>query len=287
MLPIVGRPLSSIGCLRRQRSVRGMAAGGGRGCACRFFGGRGVLPGKKTPRKPRTPQEQPTVNYLAHGWHFLDAPHVLAGTAAPDWLCVADRRLRLRPRNMLRWLESADAMQAELARGVLRHHADDAWFHQAEAFTTLQLRFAVLLRELLVDDEGFRPGFVGHVLVELMLDAALAEEQPSRLAAYYHALETLDPPAVAAALVPMATRLDPVDGQEVAETASSRLATLIARFLEERFLYDYADDAKLLARLNRVLARVGLAALPEDAAALFPSLRRQVWQQRRVLLPAA
>ena len=92
---------------------------------------------------------------------------------------------------------------------------------------------------------------------------------------------------MAAALVPMATRLDRAEGQEALEAASGRLAMLIARFLEERFLYDYADDAKLLARLNRVLARVGLADLPDDTAALFPSLRRQVWQQRRALLPAA
>lgn len=225
------------------------------------------------------------MNYLAHGWHCLDAPYVLAGTAAPDWLGVADRRWRLRPRSMQRWQEDADPVRAELARGILRHHADDAWFHQAQAFTALQLNFAALLREALPGDEGFRPGFVGHVLVELLLDAVLAEEQPVRLAAYYRALETLAPQRLASALVAMATRLDPGDDPHAERAAAGRLATLIARFLEDRFLYDYADDAKLLARLNRVLARVGLASLPDEVQALFPAMRRQVWQWRRELVP--
>ena len=35
---------------------------------------------------------------------------------------------------------------------------------------------------------------------------------------------------------------------------------MIPLFCTERFLYDYLDDAKLLARLNRVMGRVKLPA---------------------------
>ncbi len=38
------------------------------------------------------------MNYLAHGWRYTDEPYVLAGTAAPDWLSVIDRKIRLRSR---------------------------------------------------------------------------------------------------------------------------------------------------------------------------------------------
>src|SRR5262245_50971039 len=38
------------------------------------------------------------MNYLAHGWRFVGQPYVLAGTAAPDWLSVIDRKIRLRLR---------------------------------------------------------------------------------------------------------------------------------------------------------------------------------------------
>ena len=38
------------------------------------------------------------MNYFAHGWNYVDAPYVLAGTAVPDWLSVVDRRVRARAR---------------------------------------------------------------------------------------------------------------------------------------------------------------------------------------------
>ena len=42
-----------------------------------------------------------------------------------------------------------------------------------------------------------------------------------------------------------------------------RLAGMIPLFARERFLSDYADDAKLCYRLNQVMRRVRLPALPE------------------------
>src|SRR5262245_35641363 len=33
------------------------------------------------------------MNYLAHGWRFVEEPYLLAGTAAPDWMSVIDRKI--------------------------------------------------------------------------------------------------------------------------------------------------------------------------------------------------
>jgi hypothetical protein len=62
------------------------------------------------------------------------------------------------------------------------------------------------------------------------------------------------------------------------------LAAFIPGFCAERFLYDYADDAKLLARLNRVMRRVQLPALPDRFVELLPSARRTVRERRDELL---
>ena len=62
------------------------------------------------------------------------------------------------------------------------------------------------------------------------------------------------------------------------------LASLIPRFCRERFLYDYLDDAKLLARLNRVMGRVKLPQLPPEFAAFLPAARQQVTERREELL---
>jgi hypothetical protein len=212
------------------------------------------------------------MNYLAHGWRFTNEPYVLAGTAAPDWLSVIDRKVRLRSRTAAGFVSDSDPILSATARGIVQHHADDAWFHATPAFNELNLAFAVEIRNLLPGDEGFRPSFLGHILVELLLDRTLAEDDPQRLDDYYAALSTIDSEATEQAVSRLATA--PTD----------RLAQLIPRFTSERFLYDYLDDGKLLTRLNHIMRRVGLPPLPPTLIELFPSMRRLIRNRMTDLL---
>ena len=213
-----------------------------------------------------------TLNYLAHGYRFVHEPYVLAGTAAPDWLSVIDRKMRLRSKTAAEFVEADDPALAAIACGIVQHHHDDQWFHQTAAFSELSLAFAMLVRDSLPGDEGFRPSFLGHILVELLLDATLAAEQPALLDQYYAALGRLDAVRVQQSINHLATR------------TSDQLAILVDRFRNERFLYDYLDDERLLVRLNHVMRRVGLPQLPPELAFIFPGLREQVRQRRSDLL---
>jgi len=212
------------------------------------------------------------MNYLAHGWRFSGEPYFLAGTSAPDWLSVIDRKMRLRSRRAAEFLEHEEPIYRQFAAGVMQHIADDDWFHQTAAFAELSWQFTVEVRNRLPPDDGFRPSFVGHILVELLLDAVLAEEEPRRMDDYYAAIERLDPVATQAVINTIATR------------TSDRIALLIPRFLSERFLYDYLDDGKLLTRLNHVMRRVGLPLLPEDLLDFLPAARAAVRRNRNGLL---
>jgi hypothetical protein len=212
------------------------------------------------------------MNYLAHGWRFAHDPYYLAGTAAPDWLSVIDRKTRLRSRTAADFTNDPDPILAAVARGVVQHHTDDAWFHATPAFNELSLQFAVEIRAALPGDEGFRPSFLGHILVELLLDATLTEDDLRRLDNYYTALASLDPAATELAISRLATR------------PAERIATLIPRFLNERFLYDYLDDSKLLTHLNHIMRRVNLPQLPTSLTALFPTLRSRVRARTTELL---
>jgi hypothetical protein len=213
------------------------------------------------------------MNYLAHGYRFVREPYSLAGTAAPDWLSVIDRKMRLRAKRAAEFVADEDAELAALARGVVQHHHDDDWFHQTAAFSELSLQLAVEIRDLLPADDGFRPSFLGHILVELVLDSTLAEDEPARLNNYYEALAALDPLRVQQHINRLATR------------TTDRLELLVPRFREERFLYDYLDDGRLLMRLNHVMRRVGLPALPDELKTMFPSIRERVRRRRDELLP--
>ncbi len=212
------------------------------------------------------------MNYFAHGRRFTDDAYFLAGTAVPDWLNVVARRVKVRSKHARPFTDDADPRMASLARGVERHHVDDRWFHETRAFAELSWQFTVLVRDRLPPDDGLRPSFLGHILVELLLDACLIAEQPAELESYYHALHRIDACWVEAALGRMAT------------APPEKLAQFIPLFLNERFLWDYLDDGKLCYRLNQVLRRVGLAPLPEAFAELLPDMRRSVNQRREELL---
>jgi hypothetical protein len=215
------------------------------------------------------------MNYFAHGRRFVERPYVLAGTALPDWLSVVDRRLRVRRRHAEPLAGQSDRPESEIARGVLAHLDDDRWFHETRAFAELSLGLSKAVREVLTPDDGFRPSFLGHILVEILLDAALIEESPARLEAYYRTCGSLDGAAVAAAVETMLGR------------DSGRLAEWVGRFASERFLWDYLDDGRLLFRLNQVMRRVRLPALPDALIDILPEARRVVRARKEELLNPA
>lgn len=204
------------------------------------------------------------MNYFAHGRRFTHDPYYLAGTAAPDWLNVVDRKCRAREKLAAPFADDTDPVLAAVARGVVQHHRDDAWFHQTQAFGELSLHLTILIRDALPPDQSLRPSFLGHILVELLLDAELIARHPDQIEAYYAALDALDPQAFTAALTRMTTKPPPL------------LESLIPRFSAERFLYDYAEDGKLLKRLNAVMRRVKLAELPPDFTEVLALARASV-----------
>ena len=212
------------------------------------------------------------MNYFAHGRLFTAEPYFLAGTAVPDWLNVVARRIKVRSKQARQFVDDADPRVAALARGIEQHHADDGWFHETRVFAELSWDFTARIRDRLPADDGLRPSFLGHILVEILLDACLIERSPCDLEAYYKAMAVIDCGWLEAAVGQMAT----------GHPAS--LGDFIPLFLRERFLWDYLDDGKLCYRLNQVMRRVGLPVLPQTFGYLIPAMRRLVAQHQLELL---
>ncbi len=214
------------------------------------------------------------MNYYAHARPFLDNPYFAAGTAVPDWLSVLDRKMRVSSKAAQTLASHADGRVASLAAGIVQHHHDDGWFHQTRAFAELSLQLTAAVRQVLPQDDGFRPSFLGHILVEILLDASLIAAAPAQLDAYYEALNRVDPQLIGDVINQVATR------------PSGLWPVFISQFRAERFLYDYLEDAKLLARLNRVMRRVQLQPLPDEFLNILPAARQAVGQRREELLNA-
>lgn len=212
------------------------------------------------------------MNYFAHGYRFVDDPYFAAGTALPDWLGVVDRRVRLRPQQAREAVQVAEPPVDAVVRGVLQHFHDDGWFHCTRAFAELNWQLTVLVRSALADDDSLRPSFLGHILIEILLDAQLIAEMPEALEAYYRAIGRVEGGAVRDAVLGITgTRLD-------------EFGRWIGLFVRERFLCDYADDRRLLFRLNQVMRRVNLEELPPTMLDVLPAARDEVSRRRDELL---
>ena len=213
------------------------------------------------------------MNYFAHGYRYRDQPYFLAGTAVPDWLNVVDRQVRVRRKAALPYVEDCDPQLAQLARGVVQHHDDDAWFHALPTFNELNFRFTKELGEVVPALPGIQRHFLGHILVELLLDAELIARFPQRLEEYYHVVAGLDARMIETAL------------QRMSGKSLEGFHRWIDRFVEERFLADYADDERLLLRLNQVMRRVRLDPIPVEIIPWLASARETVAAHREQLLP--
>jgi len=205
------------------------------------------------------------MNYLAHGYRFLDRPRFVAGTALPDWLSASDRKARLRR-------DAVEGVEGDLAAGVRQHMDDDAWFHATESFQRSEVELTELVRFAHRDEPRQRAWFFGHILVEMLLDAWLIEEAPARLDEYYAALAAADLPRIRAESAAWLTR------------PAERLAWFMDVFLESRFLEGYRTDRGLLDRLNGVARRVGLPSLSPRTLTLLPEARSIVYARATALL---
>ena len=212
------------------------------------------------------------MNFLCHAMPYLDDPLLAVSTGVPDWLSVVDRKIRARGKLASQFVDSDDRELQLVAGGVIRHIQDDRWFHGTQAFVETNMRLAVELRELLPDDAGFRPTFVGHILIEMLLDAFWIRDDPAIGERYYDSLRAI--PATTIERCVNAITGKPTD----------QLAIVIERFLEVQFLYDYLDHDRLLIRLNQVMKRVGLTPLPAEVRDWLPDAEKLVESRRQRLL---
>jgi hypothetical protein len=214
------------------------------------------------------------MNYFTHALPHLRDPVFIAGTALPDWLSVVNRKVRLRPKALQPFFDHPDPFVSSLATGAQRHLDDDGWFHCTRGFAEVTAELGLLFRDRLQGSDGFRCGFLGHLVLELLLDAILWKQFPSAMDTYYNLIAEVD-----------SARIEEVV-TEIAGVRPEQLAWFIDLYREEQILRDYADDNRLLRRLNQVLRRVKLSPLPETAADWLADARDIVRSRVSDVLPA-
>ncbi|GIX05121.1 MAG: hypothetical protein KatS3mg114_0990 [Planctomycetaceae bacterium] len=214
------------------------------------------------------------MNYFTHGLAYVAEPWLLAGTALPDWLAAWERPARLRRNDLQRWQNDAAPHEQLLATGALKHLQDDQWFHSQPAFYAVCGQLTLEYRKQLGDHPALRCSLAPHIALEMLLDARLAMLYPERLDQYYDSLRR-------------------VDGDQLLSCVSrwtQRTLTALPHFWQyfvtSQYIRDYAEDAKVLNRLNQVLTRVPLSPLPPQALGWIQIARKIVYSHLERLLPA-
>jgi hypothetical protein len=214
------------------------------------------------------------MNCLAHAYRYLNDPYFAAGCCVPDWLGMIDRRVRIRQKELdatMSNLES-DSQTIAIARGVRKHLDDDAAFHHSAAFINTCREVTLIIREHGTYGSAHMPGFVGHILVELLLDASIETSSPGILKEYYRTIESICPEQLARSV------------NDIASKTTDHLPLFLQRYLSERFLFDYLADERLLLRLNRVLGRVSFQPLPNSFVEVIAQARSMVERRQSALL---
>ena len=118
-----------------------------------------------------------------------------------------------------------------------------------------------------------RPSLVGHILVELFLDAYLNGNFPGRLEYFYEQVAKVDAVKVQDAINLFATK------------PTGKLADEIDRFVRVRYLFDYDTDKGVIYRINKVFQRIKLDPIGDEIFDWMPSARTRVYENVESLLP--
>ena len=211
------------------------------------------------------PGDGEQLNYFAHARSFLDRPFAVAGSCLPDWI-AACKGPRLRAASLPTPRVPLSPENAQIREGVIDHLDTDARFHANPRFRQACKELTLAVRTARTPDPHYRASFVGHVLVELLLDAELIDRDPSGLQRFYEATRAID----SEDLVHRASVVLSIEPLPA-------LARLHRRFNELEFLRDYRDDQLIVARLLDVGRRAGLDLGPaEPLTTVLPWARNHV-----------
>lgn len=188
------------------------------------------------------------MNLVAH--YHLDRDLVnsffTVGAATPDLLSIYNSHLRIKERHLKKLSEDERGrITPPFLAGLQRHFFADGVFHTSPLFTRETKHISNMLEAYFPDLEIQRKFFIGHILLELMIDKVLINLHPGILESYYGHFESLLP------FRDIKRSLEIAVGHEL-----PNYEAYLKRFLRRKFLYHYADPQHIAWILRRILRRV-------------------------------
>lgn len=184
------------------------------------------------------------MNFLSH--FYLDRQSTdslfVSGTCTPDLMSIFNRTMRVKHHSQVIPLGSETFYQ-----GVLRHYAADKAFHSCDFFLEESHNIALFLRKSFPSEQVHRTFFVGHVLVELLIDKILIGQDERLVGDFYAHLEVVSPQTLSQTTQHFVTQ--PLLGYEA----------FLQRFIQNRYLFHYSKYEYIIFVLKQIVSRVGIS----------------------------
>ena len=198
------------------------------------------------------------MNYLTHFLvdHKMDNPNYNFGLALPDLVNVSKRGWR--PDTHL--FPVPDKNVNDIWEGYNRHIAADAIFHNSELFVKHSKRLRKELEKQGFNQPGIRLFFVGHVLLEMLLDRHILKTRRNMADQFYDQLNLV-----------MEN-----DIESFFETAGTivpdRFLEFFGKFKNSQYLYSYAESNGIFFAMNRLLHRTKQPEFDSQSEGAFNEL---------------
>jgi hypothetical protein len=178
------------------------------------------------------------MNFLSHFYfHQEENHHYNCGLVLPDLVknfCQARLILQADYKN--------DIKNA-LKSGSEQHQTADKIFHNSEFFNQANVAFASILNH---HGNWPRKWFLNHLLVEILLDRALMDENPTLCETFYNHLNQVK--------LPLTIEFLKESGVKQAHSFDDKFK----RFVNFPFIFDYQHNEKIIFALSRVYQKVGI-----------------------------
>lgn len=184
------------------------------------------------------------MNFLSHYYfeRFAALPEQVLGGLLPDLLKNVDKAYSFQLHKHAHKL-AFDPSSTAITEGWQRHIEVDKLFHSSAFFYTHthELRKKI---EHIVADLPIRASFLAHIALELLLDHLLIEHNTLNVARLYEQLENVDTHA-------LTLYLKELEGVDVA-----RFLRFYERFIESKYIFDYADIDNIPHALYAICRRI-------------------------------
>ncbi|MBI1184989.1 hypothetical protein GC194_12005 [bacterium] len=178
------------------------------------------------------------MNFLSHYYcHRSASPHFNFGLLFPDFLGIVSRDYKLHA-----FEKDYRSPDDDFYRGMKHHELADSLWHYHPYFNEKTHQIKALLAAFGMKDKPYRPFFMTHVMLELLLDRQLVLHENAIALSMYESLDEVEQDFVAQ----LFTKDD----------LQQKFQAFFQNFRKNRYVLSYADNEMFVYALNRLFSRV-------------------------------